>query len=102
MSQQQLDQRPTNTVVARRWIAGAVALFLVGAIGTAVLPNFVLDLLTSASSGTNPWAIRTVEVLASLIQWGSFATGGALIAAALVIQRLPTTTDDREDSVPGD
>lgn len=102
MSQQQFDQRPTNTVVARRWIAGAVALFLVGAIGSAVLPNFVLDLLTSASSETSPWAIRTVQVLATLIQWGSFATGGALIAAALVIQRQASTTDDREDGAPGD
>ena len=93
MSQQPFDQRPTNTVPARRWIVRAVALFLVGAIGSAVFPNLVLH-LTGTWSEVSPGVAWTVEVLVSLIQWGCFATGGALIAAALVIQRLPPTTDD--------
>lgn len=93
MSLQQAGLRPADTVVARRWIFVASALFVLGAVAPSFFPE-IYDRLAATSSAV---PIRALTVLITLIQWGSFATGAALLGAAPVILRLTQPADDEPE-----
>ena len=84
MSLNQADAGRQDAVVARRWIVVAVALFVLGAIATVFSPNIMYH-LTATSSGVSSAAYNSVDVVLSLLQWGSFAAGAALLGAGLVV-----------------
>ena len=90
MSLQQAGLRPADRVVARRWIFVAAALFVLGAIAPSFFPD-IYNRIAATSPGV---PVAALTVLITLIQWGSFATGAALLGAALVILRLTQPADD--------
>lgn len=79
--------------MARRWIAVAAALFVLGTVTTVFSPNIMYH-LTATSSGVSSVVFNSVDVVLSLLQWGSFAAGAALLGAALVILRLFQPAND--------
>lgn len=93
MSLQQAGLRPADRVVARRWIVAAAALFVLGAIAPSFFPD-IYNRVAATSSGV---PVAALTALITLIQWGSFATGAALLGAALVILRLTQPADDERE-----
>ena len=87
MSLLELETARQSAVVARRWIVLAAVLFVLGAIATVFSPN-VMYHLTATSSGVSATVYNSIDVVLSLIQWGSFAAGAALLGAGLVILHL--------------